>query len=471
MSTIFGTNGADALRGTAFADAMYGFWGDDSLDGGQGRDFIYGGNGTDTLDGGGGSDVIDGEGGFDLALYSSSTTPVFVDLRTGSVTFPGQALPDETLLNVEALDGGSGSDSFVGNGAGNLFTGNAGNDGLSGNIGSDTLVGGVGNDSLDGGNGQDSLVGGFGNDTMLGGLHDDIFGFAPIGAQGDDGLIVLVDYGRDVIDGGGGTDTLSIEGPVVDVSEPSVFEREAPAVRANLGAGTLRMGDSANRSTLVSIENIETGSGADSINGSTGDNFISAGDGPNVVYAGFGNDTIVGGSFRLYYDGDTGAVAPVELLNGGDGDDLIYGMGSTVLSASYDTGAEYPGTDLLFGGTGNDTIHGGAGLQTMAGGTGNDFFFVTDGISSTNLMPSYEPTTITDFERGKDKIGFELSEFTDPVTFRGEMAADDVSEGDLAYYHAGTDTIVQLGIYDGYRLTIVLSDYTGRLSVNDFDLS
>ncbi|MBB5220236.1 Ca2+-binding RTX toxin-like protein [Amaricoccus macauensis] len=476
MATIFGTNGADALLGTARADEIHGLWGDDTIEGVDGRDFLYGGMGNDTLDGGAGPDFIDGEGGYDMVLYSSNTTPVWADLRTGVVTFPGQSWPAETLLNIEAIDGGTGSDRFIGSGAGNHFWGSTGNDTLVGNYGADTLLGGGGADSLEGGNGLDSLEGGFGDDTMRGDLHNDLFRIGAIGRQGDDGELALVDFGRDLIDGGAGTDTLVIDGPPVDVDEFLVYVREAPAVRANLGTGTLRLGDSPNRSTLISIENIETGSGADSINGSSGDNLISAGDGANVVYAGAGNDTIIGGDSRFYYDGNTGDPSPVELLNGGDGDDVIYGMGSTVNSASGDTGAEYPGTDILAGGNGNDTIYGGAAIQFMSGGTGNDLFVLSDELSYTHLTPSMEITTITDFERGKDKIGFDFVDFTGTVTFRGAMAPEDMEVGDLAYFRDGAETIVRLQTYEDGEMNgfdsvvIVLTGYIGQLSASDFDL-
>lgn len=477
MATIHGTNGADELlRGTNSADAIYGLWGDDSIEGVQGRDFLYGGMGDDTLDGGAGRNVLDGGGGFDLVLYSSRISPVRADLRTGVVGFPGGAT--DTLIDIEAIDGGSGADRFIGNGAGNRFWGSGGNDTLIGNFGSDTLLGGGGADSLDGGNGQDSLVGGFGNDTMRGGAHDDIFSFGPIGRLSDDGNdVAVVDYGRDVIDGGAGTDTLLIEGPLVPTNDFAVVTREAPPVRANLGTGTLRIGDSDNRSTLISIENIETGSGADSINGSAGDNFISVGDGANVVYAGAGNDTIIGGHSILDYEDEAGAPSFVELLNGGDGDDVIYGKGSAVFIARSDTGADYAGTDILVGGNGNDTIYGGAAIQIMSGGAGNDVFVLTDAVSYSYDTPSFETTTITDFERGKDRIGFDFSDFTGRITFRSESAGD-LAAGDLAYSHDGADTIIQLRIEDdGFSdpsvydtLTIILSDYTGPLSASDFDL-
>lgn len=482
MGTIYGKNGADALRGTASADAIFGFWGDDSISGGNGRDFIHAGNGSDTIDGGFGLNVIDGEGGFDLVLYSDVISPIWADLRSGAVSFSRPDGAGDSLLNVEALDGGSGRDTFTGNGAGNLFRGNAGNDKLVGNIGSDTLVGGVGNDSLDGGNGQDSLVGGFGNDTMQGGLHEDIFFIGPIVRLQDPFTLALVDFGRDVIDGGAGIDTLAIDGPAtfledIDSAGSGLGEDYgAPPVRANLGRGTLRIGDSANRSTLISIENIEAGSGDDSINGSASDNFIRTGDGANVVYAGAGDDTIVGGS-RVYYGG-----GDVEILNGGDGDDAIYGMGSHL--SVYFGKSVAPKEDILVGGAGNDTLYGADAIQTMSGGAGADVFVLTDGLVNQGAEDGpdlyFATTTITDFERGRDVIRFDVDAFRfdfpdSAIAFVGERAAGDLGVGELAYFRDGADTNLQLQFYDDTpseytTLTIVLTGYNGPLSASDFDL-
>ncbi|MBB5220237.1 Ca2+-binding RTX toxin-like protein [Amaricoccus macauensis] len=470
MATIFGTNGADALLGTARADAIHGLWGDDTIEGVDGRDFLYGGMGNDTLDGGAGPDFIDGEGGYDMVLYSSNTTPVWADLRTGVVTFPGQNWPAETLLNIEAIDGGSGSDRFIGNGAGNHFWGSTGNDTLVGNYGADTLLGGGGADSLEGGNGLDSLEGGFGDDTMRGDLHNDLFRIGAIVRQVDDYTLAFVDFGRDIIDGGAGVDTLVVDGPTFLVEEPYsgyVHDTAAPAVRANLGTGTLRIGDSDNRSTLISIENVETGSGHDSINGSTADNFIRAGDGANVVYAGAGDDTIVGGSEIYSASGRLYA----EILDGGDGNDAIYGMGSHQISFGE---IYFPSQDIFVGGAGNDTLYGAGAIQSMTGGTGDDVFVLTDDVAYSGYedaaIPEFATTTITDFER-RDTIQFETEI---ALRFVGAVDMADLEIGDVAYYRSGGDTIVEVKFGDENSsasiLEIILANYTGPLSANDFDL-
>lgn len=285
-----------------------------------------------------------------------------------------------------------------------------------------------------------------------------------------------MESGKDVIDGGGGTDTLVIDGPalfeqIYDDADQYYLFLGTPAVRANLGLETLRIGDSVNRSSIVSIENIETGSGNDSINGSSGDNFIRTGDGANVVYALGGDDTIIGGS-KIYFSG--GDEEGTEILNGGSGDDLIDGMGAQeVHSDTFDRWRTL-GEDVMVGGDGDDTLIGGGAFETMTGGSGRDVFTLTDRMTfsgENNPLDDwllFGTTTIIDFERGKDIIRIETDH---PLTYAGETRNGQV--GELSFYKSGGDTII-VADFDvfttGNAYTITLSDYTGPLSASDFEL-
>lgn len=458
MATIFGTNGVDELRGTATSDAIHGFWGDDSLVGVGGNDRLFGGNGADTLDGGDGTDLLDGGGGLDFIIYSSNTSPVRADLRTGVVSFPGKTWPAETIVSIEGIEGGSAGDTFIGDGAANTFRGNNGNDALSGNYGSDTLIGGAGNDSLDGGNGPDSLAGGFGNDTMRGDLHDDIF-FSTVTVEevaGDDAI--LISDGVDFIDGGAGSDTLVVTAPTYLEHWNRVWV--TPGVKLNMALGTLVVAD-AERERVVSIENVETGDGDDAVNGSTADNLISVHDGDNVVFAGAGNDTIIGGE------------AGEETLNGGAGDDEIHGNGSVYYAPEDYGGYAAVSTDALSGGEGNDTIYTGWGMADVSGGEGSDTYVIADRVF-TQVFSVYDFTylhpsvTIMDFERG-EKIELDVDPAHGPLTFVGETT--NLAYSEIGYEVVGNDTIITLRLAplrkydDDYvdRLQVTLADYTGPL--------
>lgn len=375
----------------------------------------------------------------------------------------------------DSLTGTAAPDTIHGLGGNDTIRGVGGNDVLFGDAGNDWLSGGGGNDRLVGGLGADTLLGDIGNDTIQGGYGNDVFRIGPTNRLEDPYTLVPVETGRDAIDGGAGTDTLVVEGPptfVEDSDAPgSGFGGDfgAPAVRANLGAGTLRIGDSANLSSLVSIENITTGSGDDSINGSVGDNVIRAGAGANVVYAGGGDDTIVGGATLYPFSSD----ARTEVLDGGAGNDVIRGMGSYGDYAGQpgDVGA-FIGTDVLSGGAGNDTLFGGVATQTMSGGSGQDHFVLTTEPAYIGFVPEFEVTTITDFQHAQDKIGFDTDA---DLQFVGAANWQSLDLGDIGYHRHSGDTIVEVRLdttdvkfMDVMR--VVLSDYTGPLTAGDFDL-
>lgn len=371
-------------------------------------------------------------------------------------------------VSADTIHGLGGNDDISGVQGRDMLFGGPGNDALFGNPGADTLAGGTG---------RDTLVGGLGDDVMSGGAGNDVFRIGPIVRLEDRFTLKPVDFGKDVINGGAGTDRLVIDGPATfvenidDAGSGYGGDFGAPPVRADLGAGTLRIGDSANRSTLISIERIETGSGDDTIRGSAADNHIRAGDGANFVHAGAGDDTIVGGATLYPYGSD----ARVETLNGGSGNDAIHGMGSYGDWAGYpgDPGA-FMGTDILVGGAGNDTLYGGVAVQIMSGGSGRDVFALTaEPFYEYFVIPVFPPTTITDFEHGRDVIRFDAD---GPSRFVGAARSADLELGDIGYHRAGGDTILEArldeyGEDDMDILTIVLSDYTGPISAGDFDFA
>ncbi|MCD6072285.1 MAG: hypothetical protein K0S42_2801, partial [Microvirga sp.] len=119
----------------------------DTIVGSSGNNILKGGDGDDTLEGGYGDDRLEGGAGRNTARYSS-----FLDARVDLSITVAQSTGGygrDTLLDIDNLEGGSGADTFIGNGENNRLVGNAGND---------TLTGGGGNDTLDGGSGQDMAV-------------------------------------------------------------------------------------------------------------------------------------------------------------------------------------------------------------------------------------------------------------------------------------------------------------------------
>jgi Ca2+-binding RTX toxin-like protein len=125
-----------------------------------------GGAGADILQGGAGADTIFGGAGVDTVNYTGAVAGVRVNLN-GPPT--GGPQPEDVVLGVENVTGGTGGDNIVGNDMANTLNGSGGNDLVFGGLGVDFVFGASGNDSLFGGDGTDRLFGGLGDDVMVGG--------------------------------------------------------------------------------------------------------------------------------------------------------------------------------------------------------------------------------------------------------------------------------------------------------------
>jgi Ca2+-binding RTX toxin-like protein len=129
----------------------------DTLIGDVGANLIQGGSGNDILSGGAGPDVLSGGAGRDVATYASRRTGVAVSLDGQ----PNDGSPDEgdnVLPSTEAVIGGAGQDTLVGNDRPNVLVGGSGNDLLRGLGGNDLIVGGLGRDRIDAGGGSDRVA-------------------------------------------------------------------------------------------------------------------------------------------------------------------------------------------------------------------------------------------------------------------------------------------------------------------------
>jgi serralysin len=209
---------------------------------------------------------------FSVAAFSQGCT---VDLRPGaysSLAYDSVSLANNIGIafncNIENALGGSGGDTLIGSELANVLDGGAGADKLQGNGGDDTLRGGTGNDQLDGGAGNDTLIGGDGDDVLVGGA------------------------GNDLLDGGAGTDTAS-------------FAAVSASLRVSLAiSGAQNTG--AGNDTLVSIENLIGGTGADILTGNDGANVIDGGGGADQLSGGGGADILIGSGGRDTLQGGLG---------------------------------------------------------------------------------------------------------------------------------------------------------------------
>lgn len=218
---------------------------------------------------------------------------------------------------------GTGGTGTSGTGTG-VTTGTASADVLNGGSGADQIKGGDGNDKLSGLSGNDLLQGDAGNDTLLGGDGNDTL----TGGTGNDALT-----------GGLGIDTAVYTG--------------STKISVNLSlTGSQETGQG--KDTLLSIENVRSGSGNDILTGNSSANILDGAAGYDLLVGGGGNDTLLGGS----------------------------------------------GNDTLLGGDGYDNLHGGLGLDMLTGGKGADRFIFAIGDGRD---------TVSDFQDGSDHIQFQGS--------------------------------------------------------------
>lgn len=247
---LFGGEGEDDLSGSAGNDLLDGGAGSDRLSGGSGDDVASGGDGDDVVLAGfageddrsgahpahDGNDNYSGGAGFDTYDASFAATVMRIDLDEGKAT--GAEIGTDTLEDIEAVVGGSGNDTIIGDSEDNR---------------------------LDGGAGDDILVALSGDDIVIGGAGNDMFAIALAAAIVDS---LGDDDGDDEYDGGEGCDTY----------DASAARK---AVVIDLEEGRAR-GEEIGDDSLTSIEAAIGGDGADTIYAGLGVNFLAGGAGADV---------------------------------------------------------------------------------------------------------------------------------------------------------------------------------------------
>jgi VCBS repeat-containing protein len=321
---------------------------------------------------------------------------------------PGDA-PDDDVIRAEA-----GNDTvFAGLGDDTVFAG----------LGDDLVYGGVGDDNLSGNEGADTLYGGDGSDTVYG--HD-----------GDDYINTSADQ------------------PLPDIDYPGVYPADADPnddrdiVYGGLGNDTILTGDDAD--TIFGDggnDLINAGVDADLVYGGTGDDTIVGSEGADTIFGEAGNDLIYGGLDDTIGDAldlpDASDLRPLnnrDLLDGGAGNDTIYGRDDN------DTLIGGDGNDLLYGGVDNDLLSGDAGNDTLHGDEGDDLLVGEDG----NDVLYGGPGVDTMFG-GADRDDF--------VIRAGEGAGSQVYGGDGG---DDFDRLIIQGPRDSYRVVETGPDSDGN---------
>lgn len=221
---LAGSELADTLTGDRLPNFIFGDRGDDTISLGG---VPAGSSESDFAEGGRGGDGITGSNAFDVVTYLAAPSGVTVDLQSGVVS-GGEG--NDTLVNIEGIDGSEFADTLRGSAADNAFQGNGGADSIDGRTGDDLVAffdarggvtvdlgagtasgNGVGNDSLIsvedviGSPFGDSITGSEVGNFLGGRGGNDVLS----GLVGDD--VLIGNAGNDTADGGDGTDVCDAE--------------------------------------------------------------------------------------------------------------------------------------------------------------------------------------------------------------------------------------------------------------------
>jgi Ca2+-binding RTX toxin-like protein len=250
--------------------------------------------------------------------------------------------------------------------------------------------------------------------------------------------------------------------------------------------------------TLVDIERVDGGDGADTIIGSSAGDTLGGGEGDDSIAGGAGDDIFVAtdsfdegrdtidggiGNDTLQASGDYAVIMPgvlisVEEISAGgyegvaitgsdDPDVLDFSSISLMGIAEIDA---YSGNDTVVGWTSDDVIVGADGADLMSGGVGADvFLYWWEGDSPAGSGRDI----ITDFTPGVDNVDLSYIDAKSTIsgnqafTYIGTAAFGSVA-GELRYVNSGGATIV-MADRDGDGTADFEIELTGTLTLSSAD--
>ena len=419
IENLTGSNMADILAGDSRINVIKGMDGDDKIYGGPGKnadnnDMLYGGRGNDMLYGGAGDDTLKGDGGNDM-LYGGAGADKFFG-GVGSDTI--YADTNDTLIV-----GGVSNDDGTGQMPDDASTMDVDESGEKGAMDTVSFAKLTGREGVIVTLGQDD-----GSEAQAGA---DLRGAARIAAniKGVENIIgtsevdrLTGDAGANVIEGGGGGDTLSGGAEVSDFTAADADKNDTLSYEHadSLVSVTLR-GQGADNPAMTSrgdargdaatnFENVRGSMYDDDLTGDANANKLWGMDGDDNLVGGDGADTIEGGAGADEMDGDNdnasgqvrstddvlsyagsddgvrvnlgaasaaGGHATNDVIVTFESDDGDNNASTTAIAATATDAASKSGTEVstfedLTGSDHADTLTGDYRMNVLTGGKGND---------------------------------------------------------------------------------------------------
>ncbi|MEP7300749.1 MAG: hypothetical protein ABI699_04415, partial [Caldimonas sp.] len=347
-------NAAIDATGNSLANALTGNGAANVLDGGNGADTLTGGSGNDTyFVGNAGDRVVEQIGGGD-------------DLVNSTISYTLAANVERlTLIDAAAVDGTGNAlkNTLVGNAAANVLDGGAGGDRIAGGDGSDTYVVDSAGDLVSESN-ADPATGGVDSvdssiSYTLGANVENLklVGAGPLHGTGNTLDNVLYSgAGNNLLDGGGGNDTVSYRYAVSAVS----------VSLASLGAAQVTGGSGSD--TLLSIESLTGSDFNDTLTGNAGDNTLDGGLRADRMTGGDGSDTyVVNNAGDVVIEGSAAGSGGVDTVVSYIGYTLGANLENLRIMAAGAVNGTGNGLDnILYSGTGKNSLDGAGGSDTAS---------------------------------------------------------------------------------------------------------
>jgi len=230
-----------------------------------------------------GNNVLDGSTGSDTVSYAYAAAAVQVNLTLSTAQATGGSGSD-TLLNVENLTGSPFADTLTGNAAANVLDGKAGTDTLTGKAGNDSYyVDNTGDQVVEVLNEGTDLVRSTAPTYTLPANVENLLLLGTAARNGTGNALANTLYpslGNNVLDGGGGTDTVS-------------YFLATAAVRVSLALTTAQVTGGSGSDTLLNVENLTGSPFADTLTGNNANNTLNGGAGLDTLIGGAGQDSFL----------------------------------------------------------------------------------------------------------------------------------------------------------------------------------